>query len=165
MLWLGLIILTSFIFNFIYLGFMMPASAIVIGSAFTLLGGISILMVFLLIGYFRPEKGKGKNLMMSLSVLAGFFFVVFIDQFVNALPSAGTTLYLSAWGLGGSILTAAGFAMMHTSQESYSPGIMDTSSLHYGPEPEPESTGEPSPEAKPEESPEATESAPQSSNE
>jgi hypothetical protein len=74
-------------------------------------------------------------------------------------------LYLSAWGLGGSILTAAGFAMMHTSQESYSPGIMDTSSLHYGPEPEPESTGEPSPEAKPEESPEATESAPQSSNE
>jgi len=138
MLWLGLIILTSFIFNFIYLGFLMPASAIVIGSAFTLLGGTSILLVFLLIGYFRPEKGKGKNLMMSLSVLVGFFFVVFIDQFVNAIPIAGTTLYLFVWGVGGSILTAAGFSMMHTSEESYSPGILDTNALHYGPEPEPE---------------------------
>jgi hypothetical protein len=137
MLWLGLIILTSFVFNFIYLGFLMPASALVIGGAFTLLGGTSILMVFLLIGYLRPERGKGKNLMMSLSVLAGFFFIVFVDQFVNALPSAGTTLYLSIWGIGGSLLTAAGFSMMHTSEESYSPGIMDVKSLHYGPEPEP----------------------------
>ena len=171
MLWLGLIILTSFIFNFVYLGFMMPASVIVIGSAFTLLGGFSILMVFLLIGYFRPEKGKGKNLMMSLSVLAGFFFVVFIDQFVSALPAAGTTLYLSAWGLGGSILTAAGFAMMHTSEESYSPGILDTSKLHYGPEPEPEPEPEPTEEsipeaeAKPEESSETTDAPAESLNE
>jgi hypothetical protein len=153
MLWLGLIILSSFIFNFIYLGFLMPASAVVIGSAFTLLGGVSILMVFLLIGYLRPEKGKGKNLMMSLSVLVGFFFVVFVDQFVNALPSAGTTLYLSAWGIGGSVLTAAGFSMMHTGDESYSPGIMDTSALHFGPEPEPETVDEvvPEPDTKSEE--------------
>ena len=47
-------------------------------------------------------------------------------------------MYLSFWGLGGSILTAAGFAMMHNQEESYSPGILDTKSLHYGPEPEPE---------------------------
>ncbi|MDH4212628.1 MAG: hypothetical protein OEV85_01805 [Candidatus Thorarchaeota archaeon] len=169
LLWLGLIILTSFIFNFVYLGFMMPASAIVIGSAFTLLGGVSILMVFLLIGYFRPEKGKGKNLMMSLSVLAGFFFVVFIDQFVTALPAAGTTLYLSAWGLGGSILTAAGFAIMHTSEESYSPGILDTSKLHYGPEPEPEPEpiveAAPEAEVKSEESSESADTPSESSNE
>jgi hypothetical protein len=162
MLWLGLIILTSFIFNFIYLGFMMPASSIVIGSAFTLLGGISILLVFLLIGYLRPERGKGKNLMMSLSVLSGFFFVVFIDQFVSALPAAGTTLYLSAWGLGGSILTAAGFSMMHSGEESYSPGIMDTSTLHYGAEPEPEPADKLVTEAvaKPEESRETTDATP-----
>ncbi|MBY8996317.1 MAG: hypothetical protein KGD60_01200 [Candidatus Thorarchaeota archaeon] len=138
MLFLGLIILTAFIFNFIYLGFLMPAASLVIAGSFTLIGGMSILLVFFLIGYFRPEKGKGKNLMMALSVLVGFFFVVFIDQFVMALPSVGTTLYLSCWGLGGSIITAAGFSMMHNREESYSPGILDTSALHYGPEPEPE---------------------------
>jgi hypothetical protein len=145
MLWLGVLILASFIFNFIYLSILMPSSALILGSAFTLLGGLSIVMVFLLVGYLRPEKGKGKNLMMSLSVLGGFFFVVFTDQFVQALPSVGTTLYLSVWGLGGSILTAAGFSMMHTSEESYSPGIMDVHSLHYGPAPEPapEPTAEP----------------------
>jgi hypothetical protein len=150
LLWLGLVILTSFIFNFIYLGFLLPASAIIVGSALTLLGGVSILLVFLLIGYLRPEKGKGKNLMMALSILGGFFFIVFVDQFVNALPAAGTTLYLSVWGIGGSLLTAAGFSIMHTSEESYSPGIMDVKSLHYGPVPEPVEEPIPDAEAKPE---------------
>jgi hypothetical protein len=138
MLFLGLLILTAFIFNFVYLGFLVPSASLIIAGSFTLIGGMSILLVFFLIGYFRPEKGKGKNLMMALSIVVGFFFVVFIDQFALAVPSAGSTLYLSFWGLGGSILTAAGFAMMHTHEESYSPGILDTSALHYGPEPEPE---------------------------
>ena len=143
MLFLGLVILTAFIFNFVYLGFLVPAAALVIAGSFTLIGGMSIILVFFLIGYFRPEKGKGKNLMMALSITVGFFFVVFIDRFVLAVPLAGDTLYLSFWGLGGAILTAAGFAMMHNQEESYSPGIMDTSALHYGPEPE----LEPEPEA------------------
>jgi hypothetical protein len=138
MLFLGLIILTAFIFNFVYLGFMMPAASLIIAGSFTLIGGTSILMVFLLIGYFRPEKGRGKSLMFALSVVVGFLYVLFIDQFVLAVPSAGTTLALACWGLGGSIITAAGFSMMHNREESYSPGILDTSALHYGPEPEPE---------------------------
>jgi hypothetical protein len=139
MLFLGLVILTAFIFNFVYLGFVVPPSAaLVVAGSFTLIGGMSILLVFFLIGYFRPEKGKGKNLMMAFSIVVGFFFVVFVDQFALAVPAAGSTMYLSFWGLGGSILTAAGFAMMHNQEESYSPGILDTKSLHYGPEPEPE---------------------------
>lgn len=139
MLFLGLIIQTAFIFNFFYLGFLVPAASLFIaGSLSSLISGMSILMVFLMIGYFRPEKGKGKNLMFGLTVLAGFFFVVFISWFADSVPMAGRWEYLSFWGLGGSILTAAGFSMMHTKEESYSPGIMDTSALHYGPEPEPE---------------------------
>lgn len=138
MLFLGLIILTAFIFNFVYLGFMIPAASFLIAGSFTLIGGLSILLVFFLIGYFRPEKGKGKNLMMALSITVGFFYVIFVDQFALAVPAAGGTLYLSFWGLGGAILTAAGFAMIHNQEESYSPGILDTHALHYGPEPEPE---------------------------
>ena len=139
MLFLGLIIQTAFIFNFFYLGFSIPAASLFIaGSLSSLISGMTILMVFLLIGYFRPEKGKGKNLMFALSVLAGFFFVVFVSWFAESVPTAGGWEYLSFWGLGGSILTAAGFSMMHNYEESYSSGIMDTSTLHYGPEPEPE---------------------------
>lgn len=139
MLFLGLVILTAFIFNFVYLGFLIPsASLFIAGSLSSLIAGMSIVMVFCLIGYLRPEKGKGKNLMFGLSVLVGFFYVVFVDRFAFEVPAAGDTLYLAFWGLGGCILTAAGFSMMHNREESYSPGIMDVSALHYGPEPEPE---------------------------
>jgi hypothetical protein len=161
MLFLGLVILTAFIFNFVYLGFVVPpAAALVVAGSFTVIGGMSILMVFLLIGYFRPEKGKGKNLMFGLSVLVGFFYVVTLDQFALAVPAAGGTLYLSFWGLGGSILTAAGFSMMHNREESYSPGILDTSALHYGPEPEPEAEEEVVAEPEAETAPEAETSEP-----
>ena len=138
MLFLGLIILTAFIFNFVYLGIMIPAASLVIAGSFTLIGGTSIVLVFLLTGYFRPEKGKGKSLMLALSAVVGFLYILFVDQFALAIPSAGTTLALACWGRGGSIITAAGFSMMHNREESYSPGILDTSALHYGPEPEPE---------------------------
>jgi peptidoglycan/LPS O-acetylase OafA/YrhL len=148
MLFLGLVILTAFIFNFVYLGFGIPgASLFIAGSLSSLISGMSILMVFLLIGYFRPEKGRGKNLMFGLSVLVGLFFVIFVGFLTTEVPAVGNWQYLSFWGLGGAILTAAGFSMMHNKEESYSPGILDTSALHYGPEPpEPE----PEPESEPE---------------
>jgi hypothetical protein len=143
MLFLGLVVLTAFIFNFIYLGILYPSASLLIsGSLSSIISGMSILMVFLLIGYLRPEKGAGKNVMFGFSILGGFFFVVFVSWFVDSVPAAGDWLYLSFWGLGGSILTAAGFSMMHNYEESYSPGIMDTSKLHYGPEPEPEPESE-----------------------
>ena len=139
MLFLGLVVLSAFIFNFVYLGILYPSASLLIsGSLSSIVSGMSILMVFLLIGYLRPEKGAGKNVMFGFSILGGFFFVVFISWFADSVPAAGDWLYLSFWGLGGSILTAAGFSMMHNYEESYSPGIMDTSKLHYGPEPEPE---------------------------
>ncbi len=150
MLWLGIVILSSFIFNFIYLGFLMPESVLVIGSAFALLSGISLLMIFLLVGYLRPARGKGKSLMMALSIVVGFFFVIFVDEFVNALPAVGTTLYLSAWGLGGSVLTAGGLSVMHTREESHSPGMLDVRSLHYGGAPKPAEEAAPKTETKPE---------------
>ncbi|MFW9806666.1 MAG: hypothetical protein ACFFFK_08060 [Candidatus Thorarchaeota archaeon] len=158
MLFLGLIIQTAFIFNFFYLGFFIPgASLFIAGSLSSLISGMTILLVFLMIGYFRPEKGKGKNLMFALTVLAGFFFVVFVSWFAESVPTAGGWEYLSFWGLGGSILTAAGFSMMHNFEESYSPGIMDTSALHYGPEPELEPEPEPKAEvAAEDETPEST---------
>jgi hypothetical protein len=130
-----------------------PVSWILIAEFFILGAGIPLLLVFLLVGYFRPEKGKAKNTMMAISVVVGFFFVVFTYLFADALyvvlsmASDNTGFYYSIWGLGGSILTAAGFSIMHTIEESTSPGILDTSALTYYTEPEPEPEPEVVPEA------------------
>jgi hypothetical protein len=110
-------------------------------------------MVFLLIGYFRPEKGKAKNTMFAIFVVAAFFFVVFSYLFADALyvvlsiVNDNTGFYYSAWGLGGTILTAAGFSMQHNKEESISPGIMDVSALQYYTPPEPEVEEAPEAEA------------------
>ncbi|MGY5865492.1 MAG: hypothetical protein RTV41_12885 [Candidatus Thorarchaeota archaeon] len=144
LLLLGLVVLTSYIFNYFYVAIANPVSWILIAEYFVLGAGIPLLMVFLLIGYFRPEKGKAKNTMMSISVVVGFFFVVFTYLFADALyvvlsmSPDNTGFYYTIWGLGGSILTAAGFSIMHTYEESTTPGILDTSALRYAPEPEPE---------------------------
>lgn len=158
---LGLIVLTSYIFNYFYVAVSNPLSWILIAQYFILLVGVPLLMVFLFTGYFRPEKGKAKNTMMSFSVVAAFFFVVFAYFFADALyvvlsmENDNTGFYYSVWGLGGSILTAAGFSIMHNKEESTSPGILDTSALHYGPEPEP------APEPEPEEATEVEEASPE----
>lgn len=97
--------------------------------------------------------------MMALSIVVGFFFVIFVDEFVNALPAVGTTLYLSAWGLGGSVLTAGGFSVMHTREESYSPGMLDVGSLRYGAEQKPAEEAAPKTETKPEKAADAVDPA------
>ncbi|MBE0525810.1 hypothetical protein E4H12_00015 [Candidatus Thorarchaeota archaeon] len=144
LLLLGLVVLTSYLFNYFYVAISYPISWILIGSYFIFVAGLPLLMVFFLIGYFRPEKGKAKNTAMSISIVIAFFYVVFTYAFADSLynvlsmASDNTGFYYSVWGLGGSILTAAGFSIMHTKEESTSPGILDTSALRYGPEPEPE---------------------------
>ncbi|MFW9893915.1 MAG: hypothetical protein ACFFFO_17050 [Candidatus Thorarchaeota archaeon] len=159
LLLLGLVVLSSYIFNYLYVAISYPISWILIAQSFLLVAGLPILLIFFLVGYFRPEKGKAKNTAMSISVVIGFFFVVFTYFFAESLyvvlsmTPDNTGFYYSVWGLGGSILTAAGFSIMHTGEESTTPGILDTSALHYGPEPEPE------PEPETEEAPEVEEAA------
>jgi hypothetical protein len=150
LLLLGLVVFSSYIFNYFYLGISIPATWLIVAQYFLFLVGLPLLMIFFLVGYFRPEKGKAKNTAMSISVVVAFFFVVFVYFFADALyvfptvtSEANIGFYYSVWGLAGVILTAAGFSIMHNLEESTSPGILDTSKLHYGPEPEPE----PEPEA------------------
>ncbi|MFW9813379.1 MAG: hypothetical protein ACFFF9_13035 [Candidatus Thorarchaeota archaeon] len=166
---LGLVVLSAYIFNYLFLVISYPSTWILVAQYFLFVGGIPVLIVFFLIGYFRPEKGKAKNTAMSIAVVLGFFFVVFTYFFTDslyvvlAMTPDNSGFYYSIWGLGGSILTAAGFAIMHNREESTSPGIMDTSTLRFGPEPEPEPEPEPTaestsePEAASEESASASE--------
>ena len=159
LLLLGLVVFSSYVFNYFYIGISLPASWILIAQYFLFLVGLPLVIIFFLVGYFRPEKGKAKNTAGSISLVAAFFFVVFVYFFADALllfPTVTSAdnigFYYSVWGLGGAILTAAGFSIMHNYEESTTPGILDTSKLHYGPEPEPE----PEPEGEVEEAPAET---------
>ncbi len=155
MLLLGLIVLASYFFNFLFVAISFPASWLLVAEYLLFLVGIPLLMIFLLIGYFRPEKGKAKNTMLAIFVVAAFFFVVFSYWFADALyvvlslANDNTGFYYSIWGLGATILTAAGFSMQHNKEESTSPGILDVGALKYytPPEPEPEPEVEEAPEA------------------
>ncbi len=146
MLLLGTIVLASYFFNFFYVAISFPVSWLLVVEYFVLLAGIPLLMIFLLIGYFRPEKGKAKNTLFAIFIVSAFFFVVFSFLFADSLyvvlsiANDNTGFYYSVWGLGGTILTAAGFSMQHNKEESTSTGIMDVSTLQYyvAPEPEPE---------------------------
>ena len=155
MLLLGLIVLASYFFNFLFVAISFPASWLLVAEYLLFLVGIPLLMIFLLIGYFRPEKGKVKNTMLAIFVVAAFFFVVFSYWFADALyvvlsmANDNSGFYYSIWGLGATILTAAGFSMQHNKEESTSPGILDVDALKYytPPEPEPEPEVEEAPEA------------------
>jgi hypothetical protein len=167
LLLLGLVVFSSYIFNYFYVAISLPSTLIVVAQYFIFLVGLPVLMIFFMIGYFRPDRGKAKNTAMSISVVVAFFFVVFTYFFGDALYTFPTItadnnigFYYSVWGIGGAILTAAGFSIMHNKEESTTPGILDTSVLHYGPEPEPEP--EPVAEAETDEPPTEVEAATES---
>ena len=99
------------------------------------------LMILLFTGYLRPSHGKAKMSMLGPSVIAGLFFVIISNLVSLNTDILGNLIYFSGWGIGSSILVAGGFSNMQTMEQSTTPGILDVSSLQYGPakeEPVPE---------------------------
>ncbi|MFW9944156.1 MAG: hypothetical protein ACFFB7_04095, partial [Candidatus Sifarchaeia archaeon] len=78
--------------------------------------------------------------MLAISVVVGVLYTIYVTILISDL---GGNLYLATWGIGGAIFISGGIAIFPSREESVTPGIMDVSALHYGPEPEPE----PEPEA------------------
>ena len=123
-LWMGIIFLSAYYFNFIYSGYSLTTS-------FLFIIGAPILLVFFYMGYLKPVRGKSKSMMLSIAVVISALFAIVVFQ-EHALDwQAG--LFASAWGIGSAILTAGGFSMSPTLEQSSTPGILDVSALHYGP--------------------------------
>ena len=98
-------------------------------------------------------------------------YVIFIYtvSYNTAVDIIGDPLFFSAWGIGSAILTAGGFSIVQSYEQSTSPGMLDVSSLHYGPPKEeeveeevtePETPTEPVVEASEEEEADSDESKP-----
>ena len=176
LIWLGVLLMGAYYTNFVYQIYISATAAGAFFSNFGLMLGLIALppiMTFFFIGYLRPTRGKAKMTMLGPSVFLGLIYVILaytvslnpgVEYFISNL------LVFSSWGIGSAVLTAGGFSIVQTYEQSTSPGMLDVSSLHYGPpkEEEPEPEPEPEVEAEPEvetvaetsEEPEATSDQP-----
>jgi hypothetical protein len=144
MFWFGILIFSSYSFSLLLESLVQPVVAL---HLLPLVGG-PIVMVFFLVGYLRPERGRIKVNMLAMTIVVGVLYTIYVTILISDL---GGNLYLATWGMGGAIFISGGIAIFPSLDESVTPGIMDVSALHYGPEPEPE----PEPEAAAEPEPEA----------
>ncbi|MBN2229132.1 MAG: hypothetical protein JW779_06020 [Candidatus Thorarchaeota archaeon] len=134
--WVGFLLMGAYYANFGYQLWTNPVavSAFINNSpSMLILLGLPPLMVFLFTGYLRPSRGKAKMSMLGPSVIAGLFFVIISYQVGSTTTILGDLIVFSAWGIGSALLTAGGFSIMASLEKNTSPGIMDISSLHYGP--------------------------------
>ncbi|MGY5872302.1 MAG: hypothetical protein RTV72_08665 [Candidatus Thorarchaeota archaeon] len=176
LIWLGVLLMGAYYTNFAYILWTIPSAAATFFAAtnFILMIALMILppvMVFFFIGYLRPTRGKAKMTMLGPSVFLGLLYVIFIYTVssTTAVDIIGDPLFFSAWGIGSAILTAGGFSIVQSYEQSTSPGMLDVSSLHYGPPKEeeveeevtePETPTEPVVEASEEEEADSDESKP-----
>ncbi len=151
MFWFGVVIFSSYAFSLLLETLVQPVVALHLLP----LVGTPIIMVFFLVGYLRPERGRIKVNMLAMSVVVGVLYTIYVTILISDL---GGNLYLATWGIGGAIFISGGISIFPSRDESVTPGIMDVSALHYGPEPEPE----PEPAAEPEEEAAAPSEAPES---
>ncbi|MHA1903847.1 MAG: hypothetical protein ACW968_06735 [Candidatus Thorarchaeota archaeon] len=134
-LWLGILLLSAYYFNFFYLSVTDAAFLASISVHFLPFMLFPPILVFLFVGYLRPKSGPVKLLPLIGSVVFSLIYVLAALAYYTGL---GEWLFQSSWAVGSSLLTAGGFAMMHKRSDSTSPGIMDVKAVEakYIPVPE-----------------------------
>jgi hypothetical protein len=162
-----MLLMGAYYTNFAYIMWTNSAAAasFFVATNFIFMIGLLVLppiMAFVFTGYLRPARGKAKMTMLGPSVVLGIIYVSIALTISANIPILGNLIILSGWGIGSAILTAGGFSIAQSYEQSTTPGMLDVSSLHYGPpkeeEEEPESVTEVS------ESTEATEETGQHQN-
>ncbi len=130
MLWVGVILLSSYYFNFLYLMLSVDGYVNAMAGFMLPLAALPILLVFTLIGYLKPERSRMKPTMLAISTVLALFVLIFS---ILAPAEFGGGVFLASWAIGSALLTAGGLSIMQPLDESISPGLLDVSSLHYGP--------------------------------
>ncbi len=139
MLWVGVLLLGAYYFNFLYRSYTLAGYITTMTPYLMPLTVIPLVLVVTLIGYLRPARSRVKPTMLALSAVLGLFIVVFS---LLVPPDMGGGVFLASWGIGAALLTAGGFSIMHPLEDSVTPGMMDVSALHYGPPAEEAPSGE-----------------------
>lgn len=136
LIWLGLMLLGAFYFHFGFIMITQPAYIPLIAGNFVFLLLILALppaMVFFFTGYLRPARGKAKRAALGPAMVSAMFFVILTYLMSIGTDMLGNVLYFSAWGIGSSLLTAGGLSILQSEEMGTTSGMLDVSSLHYGP--------------------------------
>lgn len=128
MLLIGTIILSAYVFDLM----LAVAANAAMALHFPILAGGPLVMVFFLVGYLKPKRGRIKVNMLSIAIVIGVLYTIYV------MVPFGSDLIYATWGMGGAILMAGGFSMLDSMEVSVTPGIMEVSDLKYKPAPEPE---------------------------
>ncbi len=134
--WLGLMLLGAFYFQFAYIILTQPAYVPAFAGNFVyilLLMALPLAMVFFFTGYLRPARGKAKRAALGPAMVSALFFVIITYLMSLGTDMLGNVLYFSAWGIGSSLLTAGGLSILQSEEMGTTRGMLDVSSLHYGP--------------------------------
>jgi hypothetical protein len=135
--WLGILLLSSYYFNFAYQ--IMTGIALHEGAFLLML--LPIASIWFFYRFLKFDRSRTKMTMLSIGGFMAVFYLIIMWFYSTPLSD---TAFLSSWAFGSVLLIAGGFAMFTSpeyTEEAKTPGIMDTSKLHYGPpleEPEPE---------------------------
>ena len=139
LLWLGIVILSAYYFSFFYFSMTVTIFLPMMLSSYsvnlTMLLLLPPILIFFFVGYLRPERSKAKPTVLAIGVTAALLYTIFAISLDSAF---GGGLYLAIWGIGSSLLVAGALSISQPLDENISPGILDVSSLHYGPPPKEE---------------------------
>jgi len=138
LVWLGMLLLGAYYMSFAYAIITDPSAAaqIFAPANFFLISILWILppvMAFLFTGYLRPTRGRAKMTMLGPSVVVGVIYFIFAMILAGNSTLIENLLVFTAWGIGSAILTSGGFSIAQSYDQSTSRGMLDVSSLHYGP--------------------------------
>ncbi len=164
LLWVGVLILATYYFNFLFLFSIGSADFTPFVTLSLPLLGIPLVLISTFMGYLRPERGKAKPNALALSVVFSLFYMlscIFAYDLFNAWNFSNfiESMGFASWGIGSAILTAGGLSIMQSFEDSVEGDILDLSKLHYPPGeiPEPESENSAQPEIAEPDVPEAKE--------
>ncbi len=128
MIWMGVMLLSAYYFSFFYTWMTGTIGSITLLLA--VLGG-PLLLLILYTGFLKPDTGKIKSLMMSISGVLTLLYAIVV--FIYHDWALDSSTLITTWGAGSAFLIAIAIMMFPPVEESTSPGIIDTSKLHYPP--------------------------------
>ncbi|MBD3404771.1 MAG: hypothetical protein GF411_01390 [Candidatus Lokiarchaeota archaeon] len=135
-LWLGVLLLSTYFFNFLYLEVTNPGYILERFPFLAWLLSAPLILIFSLGGYLKPERSKIKPTMLAISgvIATMMFIVVLLMPPLDGTVTFSDALFLVSWGVGGALFIAAGFSIMPTLEESTTSGMLQEDASRYPPE-------------------------------
>ncbi|TXT55653.1 MAG: membrane protein of unknown function [Candidatus Thorarchaeota archaeon] len=135
-LWLGILLLSAYFFNFLYLELANPGYVLARVSFLSWLLPAPLILIFTFVGYLKPERSRIKPTMLAVSVVivTMMFITALIMPILEGSATFSDALFLTSWGTGAALFIAGGLSVMHSLDESTSLGTLEVDESDYSPQ-------------------------------